>query len=204
MQLIWLGIAVALAGAIFLLLRARRSGRQRRLPLPQLETAAELMPFSPPAVDAPEAVETPEPWLPRRYGEDYLTLWPRDPVCLFCYWEVTPALEQRHRQRLGREYDAGRLMLRLEGEAGQVVLETELPKDGSWYFHSARPGHTYRVVVGRRLAGGHFIELLRSSPASTPPAGPSGVIDASYLPAFRYYPSHGGSSSLELVREVRP
>ncbi|MEW6522655.1 MAG: DUF4912 domain-containing protein [Bacillota bacterium] len=211
MQLVWLGIAVVLAFIAYVLLsRARPRRRPGRLPLPDTEVAGELDPGLR-ASPGPAFHELPyrpaaEPWIPRTYGESYIYLLPRDPLCLFCFWELAPELEHHHRQEVGPDYDRGLLVMRIEcTDRGRVVLETGVEgPDGSWYFHGARPQRPYRAVIGRRLPGGRFVELLRSAIVVTPPAGPSSILDPAWLPQVLDYDGPSGISSPGLLGEVRP
>jgi hypothetical protein len=193
--LVLLLIAVVAAYA-WVIAGARTTRGPKRAPQPDFELAEELNP----AVLRPRP-ESAEPWLPLTYGEDVLELLVRDPYWMFAFWELVDSQWQR---RLGRTWSEGQLVLRLEdATAGTTVLETAVDPVGSWYLFGEKPGHMFIARLGRRLADGTFIELLRSQAVTTPPTAPSAVFDPEWMPQVHGQPGPDHISSPALVRRDR-
>ena len=120
--------------------------------------------------------------LPWSYGDDAFLALPRDPTCLFLYWDFAPATLSRGFEGL----DHARAQLWIHARAGDGwdrvrVLEFAL-ESRSFYVHDLEPGRTYRAEVhlvdrsGReRLLG------MASNECALPPVGPSAIVDDRFI-----------------------
>lgn len=125
--------------------------------------------------------------LPAGYGEDQITIMPRDPQVAYAYWEVTPARLEREKQWFGwdstlcvRVYDI--TGVQFNGNNAQGYYDQEISdRIGSWYFGIDRPGHSLAADIGLRTPNGRFLTLARSNFITMPRDGMSDVIDEEWM-----------------------
>lgn len=105
--------------------------------------------------------------LPESYGEDSVVLLPKDPQCLYLYWDLTPdTLERAFAWMPG-----ARTRLRLlEGE--RPIREVDFSLEAkSWWFEGLAAGRTYKAEL---LVYAEDGQVRRIGPASNPMRLPSG------------------------------
>ncbi len=120
-------------------------------------------------------VEPPPEELPDGYGEDRLTLMVRDPYWAFAYWEVSEETRRALRAKIGEQFDASRLLLRIfvtgAGKDLPERLHMEVDVTGpamSWYLHLGRPDSTFHGRLGFLTPGGEFHQIVSSNAIRTP------------------------------------
>ncbi|HXJ35776.1 MAG TPA: DUF4912 domain-containing protein [Candidatus Eisenbacteria bacterium] len=100
---------------------------------------------------------------------DRALLLARDPWHLFAAWDVEPATRLRALRSLGRRAVAALAAVRLVRDDGPQP-PIDLPPGAGERVLDAVPGRSHVLEVGLRLRDGSFVALVRSPPASTPPA----------------------------------
>lgn len=136
----------------------------------------------------------PEAIISRYYGEDYLTLLPRDPNCLFAYWEISVPT----RQKVFREWDETarkgalpclRVFRHEWQDPGNIhsYFDIKVEEDAdSWYVHVSSADNFYHVELGWMLPEGIFYSLLQSGVVRTPRDSISDIIDENWkLPDWK-------------------
>ncbi|NLZ28611.1 MAG: DUF4912 domain-containing protein [Firmicutes bacterium] len=132
--------------------------------------------------------------LPHRYEEDRLILLPRDPYCLFAYWEISTATGESIRKRwAGETGEMGQPNLRVFrhrwNHAGTIESHDDHrleEKTDNWYIHVGAADNFYHVEWGWILPGGDFYSLLESNVVRTPRDGISEIIDEKWkLPDWK-------------------
>jgi hypothetical protein len=127
----------------------------------------------PPPPVGPGAYVERGPALPHSYGEDRLVALPRDPRCIFVYWETTPGNRRRNvAQRCGKGAASEVWVLRVtathpprgEEEFFDVPID---PQKGNWYL-AVEPDSCYRVAIGLILPSDGFTSLVASDELVTP------------------------------------
>lgn len=118
------------------------------------------------------------PGLPESYGRDRLVLMPKDPVTLFCYWEITPTLlcakeaekkpEERYSEMMRLTWNAQALL-----EPNFVFLDVRFPAR-KWYYRVPEGERDYQVELGWLSEAGHFISVLTSNSTRMSEAWASG------------------------------
>lgn len=164
------------------------------LPIAQLTTVRVTIlpePVAPTRAVEPGPVPAPEPAvLPEAYGLDRLVLMVRDPAMVFAYWEVTPPTFDRRTTESGIALDGSRLTLRMDDVTADPGADVDGPGGwdvvvdrllNNWYLPVPEPARAYRGALGLRLADGRFLVLVRSNVVRMPPAGPSPIVDASWM-----------------------
>lgn len=106
--------------------------------------------------------------LPAGYGDNRVVLMVRDPFCIFTYWETF----QSENERILRVYET----LNWNHFDIEVTGNTR-----NWYIKVPLAGKTYCVEIGYIDANGKFIALARSNFVTTPPDGPSDIIDEEWM-----------------------
>jgi len=168
----------------------RASSRRVRARAPLLNTAPALAKSASTLIPplAPEALVEPAPIpsafidrglpIPDSYGIDRLVALVRDPVSIYCYWELSNGRLPDVRNARGQEFiDACAWVLRLYRLNENTADEMEVdPSIGNWYFNVGRPGR-YQIEMGLLSPDGEWISLLFSRIVETPPNKPSDVID---------------------------
>ncbi len=132
--------------------------------------------------------------LPHYYKEDRLVLLPRDPYCLFAYWEISTAT----RKKIPRQWDeeTGNLAepnLRVFRHGWNRIETIESHDDyrledgtDNWYIHVGDADNYYHAEWGWMLPSGDFYTLLRSNIVRTPRDGISEIIDENWkLPDWK-------------------
>lgn len=136
----------------------------------------------------------PRPWskeLPWDYGDNRITLMPRDPNWLYVYWEIN---DQKKNELIGRYGD------QIFNESHPVLRVydiTDIDFDGynshnyfdvytndyanSWYIKVDSPDRTFCVDLGRKLSDGTFILMARSNYAATPRSSLSDKTDPEWM-----------------------
>lgn len=116
--------------------------------------------------------------LPDDYGYDRLVTLVRDPVWLYCYWELhgdtmSVLLEER-----GQGFvDACAWVLRLHRVDDGTAADMEIdPAVGNWYIQVGKPGK-FVMELGLLTPDGEWISLLGSHIVRTPPLSVSAVQD---------------------------
>ncbi len=131
---------------------------------------------------------TEEPYtLPTSYGEDRLVLMVRDPWWLYAYWEIRPDTERAVRQQLQPDEVAGlQSVLRVaeitgrtqSGDTPHRTFDIRLSGMATnWYIQTNAPNRTFLAELGLLTKTGRFLPLARSNQVTTPPDGPSAVVD---------------------------
>lgn len=132
--------------------------------------------------------------LPHHYGEDRLVLLPRDPYCLYAYWEISAASSEnrpKHRDEEGGNLARPNLRVfrhgwnRIDTIESHVDYRLENETD-NWYVHVSNADNYYHAEWGWVLPGGDFYPLLRSNIVRTPRDGFSEIIDENWkLPDWK-------------------
>ncbi|MEW5785259.1 MAG: DUF4912 domain-containing protein [Bacillota bacterium] len=132
--------------------------------------------------------------LPHYYGVDRLVVLPRDPYCLYTYWEVSLPTRESLKNEWGEAaWQGARLQLRVHKHDWNreeivesffdVTLETETD---NWYLPALDSDRVYHTELGWRLPDGDFKPVLRSNAVRTPRDGLSDIIDEEWqLPDWK-------------------
>jgi hypothetical protein len=153
--------------------------------------------------------------LPHFYDEDRLVILPRDPRCIFAYWELSTATRERVEKQAGGEHQPF-YVLRVYQHARNDAENTESyfelhpgREDASWYITVPEPDRLYSVELGWISPQGSFQVLLHSNKIRTPRDSISEIIDEEWqLPdwkaqkLFRRISLHHLSSA-EFMRRVK-
>ncbi|NMD42032.1 MAG: DUF4912 domain-containing protein [Firmicutes bacterium] len=132
--------------------------------------------------------------LPQDYAEDRLVLLPRDPYCIFAYWELSPSTRETLAGRIGAErWPELCFILRVfkhdrsgkNNPAGHFDLKVS-PSDNRWYIAVQEADRCYHAELGWVLPPEPFQTLLRSNSIRTPRDCISDLIDDEWqLPDWR-------------------
>ena len=132
--------------------------------------------------------------LPVYYGVDRLVVLPRDPYCLYCYWEVSMPTRERLKIEWGEAaWQGAVLQLRVckhdweHTETVETFFDVPLENEtDNWYLPMVDSDRIYHVELGWRLPDGTFRPVLRSNVVRTPRDGLSDVIDSEWqLPDWK-------------------
>jgi hypothetical protein len=130
-----------------------------------------------------EATPRPRPTLPSSYGESHLLLLPRDPQTLFATWDLSPALIDGLKSRLGsRGFAVSTLTLRLSSESGEAVVFHVGRKARSRYL-KVTGGSSFTAEIGFTTPTGRFESAARSAACFLPMGPARGAFVASPAPA---------------------
>lgn len=141
-------------------------------------------------------IVVPEYGFPARYNENDLVLLPRDPHCIFAYWEFSDEQMELVSRKLGFTWGEVPLTLRvydLTGLDGEEVTHSYFERTvhalaNNYYVQELKDNSAYRVDLGIVTTDGLFVVLLRSNVVQTPRASVadgSGVIMADLLDRLR-------------------
>jgi hypothetical protein len=116
--------------------------------------------------------------LPETYGEDAVILLPKDPHCLYLYWDFAPTTVDRAFAWMPEA--RARLRL-LDGE--RVLREFDVALDAkAWYLHGLPSSHTYKAELLARAEDGQVRRIGPSSnPVRLPAVGPSRFRDDRFV-----------------------
>ncbi|WP_066637077.1 DUF4912 domain-containing protein [Desulfolucanica intricata] len=219
----WLIGAAILLLVIFSLLRpilkrpAKKTAAEK--PLFTQETAEELVPVKIEyTAPAPSPPKEPEIHLTKTYGSDRMVLMVRDPDWLYAYWEITATKQEEFNQNYGpsawrssepvlRVYDVTGISF--NGENANYYKDISINNDAdSWHINVGEPNRAFCVDLGRKLADGRFVTLLRSNIVCTPRAGLSDCLDEEWMWIEGIYRYMGkwqyGLSSPTIVEQFGP
>lgn len=119
---------------------------------------------------------------------------PRDPYCIFAYWELSLPTRQALEREVGPEQWPGlsfalRVCRYAWNDRGTVENHFDLaigPEDDNWYLAVPEADRFYHVELGWRLPRGDFRTLLRSNSIRTPRGSISDLIDEDWqLPDWK-------------------
>jgi len=129
--------------------------------------------------------------IPGEYGRTHAVLLPRDPTCLFSYWEVQPQTLDLFRKQFGAEViNSSRPVLRVfevdqqSGNGGRERLASEIAvslEARNWYIHVKEPGRHWFVELGLVTPDGRFLLLARSNKVNLPLGRVSDVTDLRWM-----------------------
>ena len=115
----------------------------------------------------------------------------KDPWWLYAYWEVSPRVERQARQQLSPDEIGGlHSVLRVYDVTGRdfpaqpANHSFDITLSGlatNWYIHVNAPNRSFVVDIGLLTTTGRFLTVGRSNRVTTPPFGPSEVIDEEWM-----------------------
>jgi hypothetical protein len=121
--------------------------------------------------------------LPWSYGDDAFVALPRDPSCLFLYWDFAGPTISRGLE--GLDHPRTQLWIQARGPGGGWdrvrVVDFALESRG-FYVHDLEPGRVYRAEIHVVDRGGR--ERLLGAPSNEcglPPVGPSPIVDDRFI-----------------------
>ncbi|MCZ8160233.1 MAG: DUF4912 domain-containing protein, partial [Microcystis sp. LE19-196.1B] len=115
--------------------------------------------------------------LPGGYGENRITLLPRDPQWAYAYWDIPNESKEDLRRQGGQQlalrlYDVTDIDLNSQGaHSVQEYLCDELARE--WYLPIPVSDRDYVIDIGYRCADGRWLVLARSPLVRIPPVYPS-------------------------------
>ncbi|NLA11613.1 MAG: DUF4912 domain-containing protein [Firmicutes bacterium] len=131
--------------------------------------------------------------LPQYYGEDRLVLLPRDPYCIFAYWELSEPTRGTLAEQVGINHSELSFILRVckhsrddENKVEGFFDITVRPEDDRRYIAVPGADRVYHTRLGWRLPPEPFQPLLSSNSVRTPRDCISDLIDEKWqLPDWR-------------------
>jgi len=121
--------------------------------------------------------------IPERYGEDCLTLLPRDPEWLFSYWEITEDTLKRVHKELGENFSRAKPTLRMHllKDKTRSFFDVEIFLNANnWYVQVPESGVEYEAELGFKY-GMAFHRVLKSNTVRTPSDCISEEIDERWM-----------------------
>lgn len=107
--------------------------------------------------------------IPDCYGQTRIVSLPRDPLCIFAYWEITFETIQHVQAQFGAHvFSESTAVLRLhevEENSRKILSFLDIPISidaGRWYIHLPKEGGLWQVEIGLKLKNGDFIRLAAS------------------------------------------
>jgi hypothetical protein len=151
--------------------------------------------------------------LPVRYGDDRITIIPRDPWWMHSYWDISerkinevisaiPIYERQNLKWILRVYDVSGVKS-FHGNNANSFFDIDINFEANnWYINVNQPERDWCVEIGLINPFGKFFAVARSNIIKTPYFGISSIIDEEWaLPDEDYYKVLGvydlGKSSLE-------
>ncbi|MEK6646295.1 MAG: DUF4912 domain-containing protein [Candidatus Firestonebacteria bacterium] len=132
--------------------------------------------------------------LPNEYNETRIMIIPRDPYCIFAYWEIPQWKTDEAKRQLGEErYQNSKYILRtydvtdinFTGSNAHRVFDIVLTGlINNWYIDVGIADRNYCVDIGILTKDGYFYLLARSNVVRTPRAGISDVVDEEWALSF--------------------
>ncbi|HTL53985.1 MAG TPA: DUF4912 domain-containing protein [Planctomycetota bacterium] len=125
------------------------------------ESASSRVQLTPPPTGFREPLEPHDVYidrglpLPQTYGQDRITILPRDPHYLFIYWELDG---QRSKDARGR---GGEWVLRIESLTRSTSFDIYVGGAVSWYLKVSE-GEEYLARIGIKHGDGQFFEVAAS------------------------------------------
>ncbi|OGR90156.1 MAG: hypothetical protein A2992_01340 [Elusimicrobia bacterium RIFCSPLOWO2_01_FULL_59_12] len=142
-------------------------------------------------IDGTDTLLEPGKPLPDTYGDNCLVIMPRDPLCLFAYWEATADRLDALRDQAGREtWQTGQATLRVYDVTGagegldraSRFFDIAISYDARrWYIHVPEPGRNWVVELGFKFPDGRFLVLLRSNRIALPGGAVSSQTDSRWM-----------------------
>ncbi len=126
------------------------------------------------------------PDLPENYGENRIVLMQRDPLCLFCYWELQQDKTDKFLKNLSTLAYGARLVLRVydvtnilfDGNNANKYFDSVLvPGAKDWYIHLEEPNRSFCADIGFLTSDGTFHMMTRSNTITTPGMCPSDITE---------------------------
>jgi hypothetical protein len=123
--------------------------------------------------------------LPGGYGENRITLLPRDPQWAYAYWDIPNDSKEELRRQGGQQlalrlYDVTDTDLNTQGAHSiQEYLCDELARE--WYMPIPVSDRDYVIDIGYRCADGRWLVLARSAIVRIPPVYPSDWIEDIFI-----------------------
>ncbi|OGS23618.1 MAG: hypothetical protein A2297_08285 [Elusimicrobia bacterium RIFOXYB2_FULL_48_7] len=133
--------------------------------------------------------------LPRGYGETRIVLMPRDPYCVFAYWELSPVTRDELIKKyvingINNSTESLNFALRVyditgldfTGENADKYFTIEInPVADNWYITIPEPNKDLFVSIGLMLPGGIFTSITRSNLVRMPRYGVSSLTDEQWM-----------------------
>ncbi len=117
--------------------------------------------------------------LPDSYGDGRMGLLPRDPLWLYCFWDLTD-------EQSRRLWQGDRACLRVvevaDGKEREVERLVVSAGSMSWYVQVEEASRTYRCDLGLAGPADAFEIVLSSNLSTTPPDGVSDLVEANFVP----------------------
>jgi hypothetical protein len=165
--------------------------------------------------EAPAEVSTYN--LPLRYGDNRITIMPRDPWWIYSYWDISeqrinevvfaiPVYERQNMKWILRVYDLTGIN-NFDGGNANSFFDIDIHFEASnWYINVNQPERSWCIEIGLLNPFGKFFPVARSNIIKTPYFGISSIIDEEWaLPDEEYYKVLGiydlGRSSMERKRK---
>lgn len=132
--------------------------------------------------------------LPQYYAEDRLVILPRDPYCIFAYWELAGPTREALQAQVGAEqWPLVSYLLRIfkysrsDEKTVEGYFDLNVSRiDDNWYVPVQDADRLYHAELGWKLPQGTFQSLLRSNSVRTPRDSISELIDAEWqLPDWK-------------------
>ena len=111
-------------------------------------------------------------YLPAPCGSGKLTLVPRDPHCLYAFWDLAP--EQQRACNAASLHKHLFVRLHRADPGRQMVNETAVhPESRHWFIHVPHAGTNYVGELGYYASARDWVGVAASNPAATPGDQPS-------------------------------
>lgn len=124
--------------------------------------------------------------IPAGYGQTCVVLLPRDPVWMFCYWELTEVSARDLKSKYGEDVFAHstptlrRFCVKLGRKEPQILGHVDTPvvlSARNWYLQAEEEGSSWFVELGLKFPNGEFIVIARSNYITLPRGRVSNLTD---------------------------
>jgi len=112
-----------------------------------------------------------EPAIPAKYNDETLVIMPRDPACIFAYWEISRRI---HGYLVLRVYEMNK-------SGDKYYFDTDVEGSiNNWYVKVPHPGKKYRAEIGY-MSNGIFTLILSSNIIDIPSSSISDEADENWM-----------------------
>ena len=127
--------------------------------------------------------------LPSSYGDTKIVIMPRDPLWIFCYWEISVSFVNDLKSKLGSRLDGCKTVLRIyditdiyfNGNNAHRFFDVVVGDGAStWYINVGEFNRAWCVDLGLLTSDGEFVFVARSNFINMPRHGISNITDENW------------------------